>query len=670
MKSDEILRFAMILSNGQAETFKRNLTKLIKYVLFEASPKAETESEIVTHIKRNFSINFTENEVRDVLIENHRGYFVKRKQERNPSVSEYTIIPEEVEKIKKSVENNSLKTVINKFVENELKDENVSEENICDLLQKYFYNIFNRDVKTLLTMMNHNEIPQKEENEEFSECEKTLINSFLAWDDTEKNKVVYDIVSSCFEFCMMTTKKDNSSFKHIFNGKVFYLDANIIIRLAGFHNDARKEVIESFIRKCNEAGISIKYTNFTKLEIDAVIETQINNIKQMTRGQKPIDYNALKLLTPAYDNLDFYLQYIEWIKETNNNYNNFTELKKYFLRKIQNVVEQFGFESFEKYATKGKVADNYFNIAVNSLIEYKKDNYANFNIESAKVDIENYLHIYDKDKDIKSNSFLEKKNYFITADHYLLNWARDRVPGVVPTVLLPSDWYSIILKYLGRTDDDYKAFVQFLKLPISGYDEKGENKEAILASVLNLNDSTEVKELVIYDINERLQNGVRVEVVEDFVEESHRHVTKAEVDKAVKNIKEELETKIEEISATGQEARGIGYAEGKEKGIQEGQESVYREIAKKTANRNKKILNGLDGAKIIFIFFALVCFIINIFCGNITEINLRSVEISGTVIFAMLSVLIQVFKNIFQRNSILCLDEEKIYNTLKDKQLK
>ena len=53
--------------------------------------------------------------------------------------------------------------------------------------------------------------------------------------------------------------------------------------------------------------------------------------------------------------------------------------------------------------------------------------------------------------------------YMISADQSFIAFATDYVDGV-QIVVLPSVWLTIMLRFCGRTEDDYKAFVSFMRI--------------------------------------------------------------------------------------------------------------------------------------------------------------------------------------------------------------
>ena len=55
----------------------------------------------------------------------------------------------------------------------------------------------------------------------------------------------------------------------------------------------------------------------------------------------------------------------------------------------------------------------------------------------------------------------QNNDFIVSADQLLISWTGNAFSGV-PIVVLPSVWLSIILRFTGRTDDDYKSFCLFL----------------------------------------------------------------------------------------------------------------------------------------------------------------------------------------------------------------
>ena len=60
MNQASFLRLALVLSDGQAMTFKKNLLKLVNLVLFENYGQDLTISEIIKKISEKYSLDFSQ----------------------------------------------------------------------------------------------------------------------------------------------------------------------------------------------------------------------------------------------------------------------------------------------------------------------------------------------------------------------------------------------------------------------------------------------------------------------------------------------------------------------------------------------------------------------------------------------------------------------------------
>lgn len=67
MNQASFLRLALVLSDGQAMTFKKNLLKLVNLVLFENYGQDLTISEIIKKISEKYSLDFADNEIKSAI---------------------------------------------------------------------------------------------------------------------------------------------------------------------------------------------------------------------------------------------------------------------------------------------------------------------------------------------------------------------------------------------------------------------------------------------------------------------------------------------------------------------------------------------------------------------------------------------------------------------------
>lgn len=587
MNQASFLRLALVLSDGQAMTFKKNLLKLVNLVLFENYGKELTISEIIKKISEKYSLDFADNEIKSAILSAPNGSIVEAKPSLDPVYFTYSISPNEYEKLQGKIIGDALLPFVKQFLNENQNEEFLDCAELEDVVCRFLYQQFNSDIQTVLALMNYRGEAKCWDLEAsgFSDTEIVSLNAFLNWQNTDKNRLIFKYVSFCYEYCVMTVKKDKNVFASIFKGKEFYLDANIIFRLAGFNKTERKNAVTAFLDKCRECGVKINYSNFTGVEIATTLEHHVDRIKNLLGKSAPISVNAMQRLSSKYANLDFYAQYVEWTKQPKNKIGDYAGFLSDLKRQISKctVGMKFqAFETFDQFKTK-----EIFNEYVRDLTAFKAKRNKGTYEGSIKVDVENYLLMHKLTQNSRSTNFFDEKYFFITADHAYIDWAQEKMPGAIPLFVLPSVWYSIILKYYGRTDNDYASFCQFLNQRISEpYDELQTQKTKMLACVLELDESVEIKEEIIFDIGERLSN--RTDIIDDieiFVEESHSRITEKRVAEAVQAVEKNYQDEAQEADKKAD----IKHDEGFSEGIIQGRNDVLYIQAAQIVCRNKII---------------------------------------------------------------------------------
>lgn len=669
MKENDFLRFALLLSSGQASTFKKNLTKMIKLILFDNYGDPLTIYQIRKQAEEKYALIFSDQEIRQVLKSSKNKCFIMIDD--NPPT--FTLHPDDYAKLKKTEDLNLFDEIISRFLSGEGQNCPFSESSFKDIIYKYIYQVFNSDIHTLLSLMNYRgetlveDIPPID----FDNEHKLWLNNFLNWQDTPKNKLIFDLISSGYEFCMMTIKKDNKSYNSLFKGKEFFIDSNIIFRLAGFHNKDRQDSTISFLNKCKSCGININYTNFTNQEIDITLDTQVLYVQKFFAGQTPISLEAFASLLGPYTKKDFHSLYYHWTQEPQNKVGDYESFKRYLKRQAAKYLNNMHFVSFESFNNSKHRSD--FQALCMDLKNFKNDKAKETYLPSIEIDVQNYLYLKQCNEGQHSNSFLDKKYYFITADHNLIEWANNKCPGAVPTFVLPSVWYSLMLKYDGRSTDDYNAFCYFLNLRMSTPEDKlSDSKEQILSYIVALNESAEIKEEMIYDINERLSNGnLDITDIESFVEESHVTITERKVSEALaENEKGHAKFRIE-AKETIESTRQAGYKKGKEEGYNQGIQEIIEKQAKMIVKRNKIIrISAIIGALIAAVVFLieLLFWLIKIpNAGNKLLLFMDSNPTLSTLISFVVTVILSLVSYLHKQVDFLSLDIHRVINRLQQK---
>ena len=490
----DLLRLAMILENQGATTRDRYICKFVEYVLFDSEKSELSSLEICTCIKNRFQLEFDLTEIEAAVkkrgigrLEETQGYYRLTPKVANQLSSQKSSLDQ-------------LRSYLTLFSQDR---PNVDIEATLMLVQKYLYFCFNSNASNLLSLIGENpkHIDSTTFTAEFnpSQEEIDIINDFIHWENAEKNKFMYCVVSSCYEYCLITANKSPTISKSIFRGKKFFLDTNIIFRIAGFNKDERRFVSKVFVEKCREVGVALCYTSAVLTEIYRVIDSQIKYIRVITNEQAPVDANLISKLSSNYEVNDFYTLYYNWCKEPQNRYNDFPSFRNYLTGMISNVISNFEYID----STIIKDYDENEQQLFDTLMKFKSEKrpYKKTTIESIKTDVKQVLYL-NSIRPKSAKSLWDMNEYIVSADQLLISWAEETFNGV-PIVVIPSLWLSIILKVSGRaTENDYKSFCMFMTLRHSRTDDNTIHINAVelLSKLSEKTIDSSLKEQIIAEI--------------------------------------------------------------------------------------------------------------------------------------------------------------------------
>lgn len=650
-----LLRFTLVVGDSNSSTFYSNLLKLIKMELSEAGPKGISLTELSNLLIENFDLEFTNEELLKAIEKDKDNTIIKLSLDGNKKYTTYTLIPKECEKYNKK-KNNALHKIVDKFINENNKYNDEQKDQIVNLITQFIYNAFNEDKKTFLSYMNYTE--KKENlngNHKFNDDEIQIINDFLLWDNKEKDNYIYHSVSSCYEYCLLTLKKDNNFFEQVFNQKVFYLDSNILFKYILFENHEQHRMVKRFIEKCKSAGITLKYTNFTRQEIMTTISNHVNFLKGVLQGHAPISHTAIKAISPSFKNYDFYESYYLW--QVDNPQKSFAEFKEYLEKRVTTQLNQFKYESHESFDSKATKKE--FETLTSDLNEYKKEYGKITSEEPIKHDVNSYMFMRKKNADQEKNSFMNVKYYFITFDKVLVNWTSEKNMGDIPTFVLPSVWYSTLLKYKNRTENDYEAFCKFLSIT-TGVDEikntQEETRNEILSKIIKLDESSDYKEELIYRIDKKLrEENLLVENVDDFVLQEQKSLTDEKIDFATKEVKEEKQVEIDNLIIESKKQQTLSYIHGQEQARNE----IVNKQTQKTIKRNKIIRVILKIFLILGISIAAILLLFTIIDKDWNS-KFQTFNDNALAIDGIISCITIILNACVKNNKLLSIDEKTV----------
>lgn len=533
----------MVLQNQAPSTLNKYVCKLAEATLLDY-PDGISLFDLNSFINAQFNLAFTEEEVKDAIA---------RKGQNRILVSNglYKLASTVRKKLEvQTTLSENLCNIIQQFVG--AFSVEMSVEDIYSLLLRYFYYCFNSNVDNLLSLF-ENRVSTDSSAFEATAEEISIINDFITWNNPQKDVLVYGLIATCYEYCMLTIKKDKILSAELFKGKRFYLDANIIFRMAGVNNEERKTVTQGFIDHCCRVGIELYCTSTTLEEVYRVIAAQVEYIKGIAGHSMPVSCDKLEALNPHTEVNDFYRIYYDWCREPVNKCGDYTSFSMYLLKLVHETVSQLKIKESSAFKV-GKQAEQYSQ-QVTSLKKYKntKRTWRHTSTLSAETDITNIMDTLSW-RSGTGNSIWQTNDFIVSADQLLIGWSNDAYSGV-PIVVLPSVWLSIILRFSGRTDDDYKSFCLFLTQRYHVNSEEIIDPIQLLRTINQKTDQTKIKEQIIAEITQN-KSQYSFRTAEEYNESTDRAFDKileevyGNTEQQIKEAREDMQKRLAEIEKT------------------------------------------------------------------------------------------------------------------------
>ena len=559
MQIDNMLRMALVFGENKAPTFTNNLEKMIALILYEKEKQKDlsntqlgmTVIDIIEQLKANYGLNFSDTEIIETISRKNQKRIICVEKTEDFINRRYTITPQEYDRIESKEDTNLLPGFVELFL-SQYSEIQFSKEDFLVLIKKHFYVVFNSNATVIIELINRKYEyldNLKKPQIDFNYIEKEAINKFLNWDNKEKNEYIYELISCCFDYCMMTSKQTSDSYKSLFNKKVFYLDANIVFRMMGLNHISRKRVIDTFLSKCKEVGIKIRVTNQTRKEINDTISHYVKTLGSDIGQTEPVDPEAAINFGLQGRLRGFYNEYYQWCKDKANRIGDYKSFEYDLKKKANDLLAGIEQKDFDSFAETNR---DMFNTLVSSLVNYKTEKNRNTNAFAIQTDVNNYMFIVKINNTAGGTDFFSIHNYLISADHAFCDWVKEVRPETIPIVVLPSIWYSIMLKYTERTKEDYDSFVSFLNFSMSNNDEKNSAwKMEVLKKVLQVQEPIDIKNQIAYCIGEELKtyniHDLDSEQIDDLVEKTQKSITEQRIEEALEAERKRSDSKLEEL---------------------------------------------------------------------------------------------------------------------------
>jgi hypothetical protein len=543
---NQLFRLAAVLyaDNNYDVVPKTIHKKIVESVLLECNSKELSTHQIIDYVDKQYKITLDEEAIIGIIKENkndsfHFHYnngdiFVCLSEKRKISLNE-------------KISHKNINYFIDEF--QNIFTNLVKNVKYKEILYRFLYDLFSTNTQSFQKLIDNKKDLSgliNLESSSYNTKEKEIINSFLLWDNVDKNKAIFDISSYALEYCMLTNKNGSTSFQLVnLKNKSFYLDTNIIYRTLGINGENRKNRSRTFLKKFCDSGEKLIISKSTDDEFRDGIRGHVDRIRK---------YDSPRVNSQLFQEVDIqkeiYSFYHNWRV---NKVNTSLEL---FLAEIFSRYDDFKSEykieldTIIPFDLKDKEVDTLIKDYTTSISTFKSKE-GNEMIGSAMIDAENIFWI-EKKRNGKNQNIFETNVFFISTDQSLRRWDYQR-NNHTPIVLLPSQWMSIILRYFDCTSDDYSSFVNFLNLKNNEILIDSEKLHIVLAGISEMTESLDQQRTILHNLIDNKFNGVisKGTSFEQIFENSKKYA-KTELEKQVEELKlqnEENELKHKDLKA-------------------------------------------------------------------------------------------------------------------------
>ena len=474
------------IGSAKTHTIER---KLIEAIFVINDNKELLIAEVIQNLEKNFSLNYEENEIIQIVNDSNEHF------EFNQITKLLSLSKKRYEYLLSKEYNPQ--TIVTKFLS---KYPEYGHVKLLELIERYLYELLNTNVDAYLYIINPRKYEEKQgvvDPKNFSDDEISILNKLILWDDEDKNKLFFQLISFSIEYALVSNSAEKTIFYESLHNKDFYLDSNIIFRAIGINGDFRKQRTRYFLRKCLESGQKFSITKYTLQEIHTSIDAHIEELKKYSYGKVNPE-----LFDICESNEGFYQYYHKWRKDSSSK--KLEVFKAYLLNEIETLFNTYKITKDYRSTIdqKKKEVERRLKVYKEELTEVKKYQ----NINTIKTDAINIMVV---EKKRKGNDFniQDTKYYLLTTDQRLKQW--DTVHSEnQPITILPSHWMGLLLKFISRTNDDYTSFTSFLKIQNNSPLLTPEELETVVTAISEMTEEFQTQSQIMIKLVESKFEGV------------------------------------------------------------------------------------------------------------------------------------------------------------------
>lgn len=479
MRTSAII-YAEESSARSSKTVKRHF---VEAALVSVENQPQTVEQLISSLQSLFELVIIEDEIYPILDDDK--YFVRINADRK-DLTKYYLPKNRFDAMSKKAQND-LGAVINDYI---VQNEKIDSESFIDLLHRYLYNLLNTNIQAFNQLLERKQdkISPVINIDSFEDEEIEQINSFLKWDNADKDKALFELVNYCIDYASAINSINQNDIVSALRNKRLYLDNSLIYRALGINGEYRRERAKNLLRRCVDSGQSIYISSVSRKEFFETIDFHLKQLNETTPYGN-INPNLFK----KYSNGSFYQYYHEW-RRGRETYG-YTTLRLHIQNEYDKLIREYSInEDFKQLFSDddSSTIDKY----TEEIKAHKWQKNPNLHENDAK----NMLWIEkargDCDHNIKDTKF-----YFLTTDRKLQEWDLSHSNNQ-PITMLPSQWLALLLKFFSQTNNDYKSFVSFLSIPKDKIEITPEELQEVLAGISEITEDFKKQEDIVTNLIE------------------------------------------------------------------------------------------------------------------------------------------------------------------------
>lgn len=341
----------------------------------------------------------------------------------------------------------------------------------------------------------------------------------------------------------------------------------------GINGKDRKKQVEIFLEKFKESEENLFISLKTEQEINETIRLKLKHL-----NRENLNKYGGKIFKIYTKNEDFISYYYNWIEGKRNT--NVKLFESYIKNEFQEVLRKYNIKIDRENKLEEK---EYKDIILDTSSNIKNFKGINNSYVSSEIDANNILLIEKLRNKSNYNNLFDCKYFMISTDQKLIKWYYITNKNV-PAVILPSQWMSILLRYLGRSKDDFKSFVSFLNIRNRESILSNEKLTLIIESVFELTTNIEQANGIVYNIINSKFLEENLETTDNEIKEKVKEIAKSELESRI----EDNEKRIEALENQSHNDKKVNEQITREK---EKLERENKELEKKNNEKDNKIYN-------------------------------------------------------------------------------